>query len=317
MLSCAMTFIELQEKFPTEQSIIAHFRTIRYKNGLLCPHCGSTQKVGTRADQPKLCNCNHCHNTFSIFTGTIFEKSSTNLTKWFYAVHLFLNAKKGISALQLQREIGTTYKTAWRMLKQIRIAMGNENLTKSFELIVEVDETYVGGKPRKENNNLQFTTPKPKDTSTTGRGTKKTPVIGIKERETGRVYARVALPNEEGKKLTGKQLLAVISAVTKPNTVVMTDDFKGYNIMNHEKTNPEKFTHISVCHSLGEFSAGKGLHTNGIESFWAILKRAIIGNYHHVSTKYLQSYVNECCFRQNNRNADAFNNLLKQSVLVA
>lgn len=317
MLSCAMTFIELQEKFPTEQSIIAHFRTIRYKNGLLCPHCGSTQKVGTRADQPKLCNCNHCHNTFSIFTGTIFEKSSTNLTKWFYAVHLFLNAKKGISALQLQREIGTTYKTAWRMLKQIRIAMGNENLTKSFELIVEVDETYVGGKPRKENNNLQFTTPKPKDTSTTGRGTKKTPVIGIKERGTGRVYARVALPNEEGKKLTGKQLLAVISAVTKPNTVVMTDDFKGYNIMNHEKTNPEKFTHISVCHSLGEFSAGKGLHTNGIESFWAILKRAIIGDYHHVSTKYLQNYVNECCFRQNNRNADAFNNLLKQSVLVA
>ena len=317
MLSCAMTFIELQEKFPTEQSIIAHFRTIRYKNGLICPHCGSTQKVGTRADQPKLCNCNHCHNTFSIFTGTIFEKSSTNLTKWFYAVHLILNAKKGISALQLQREIGTTYKTAWRMLKQIRIAMGNENLTKSFELIVEVDETYVGGKPRKQNNNLQFTTPKTKDTSTTGRGTKKTPLIGVKERGTGRVYARVALPNEEGKKLTGIQLLKVISTVTKPNTVVMTDDFKGYNIMNHEKTNPEKFTHISVCHSLGEFSAGKGLHTNGIESFWAILKRAIIGNYHHVSTKYLQSYVNECCFRQNNRGKTAFDKLLMQSVLTA
>ena len=265
MLSCAMTFIKLQEKFPTELSIIAHFRTIRYKNRLVCPHCKSTQQVGLRTDQPKLCNCNHCHNTFSIFTGTIFEKSSTDLKKWFFAVHLVLNTKKGISALQLQREIGTTYKTAWRMLKQIHLAMSNENLEKSFELIVEVDETYVGGKPRKENNNLQFTTPKPKDTSTTGRGTKKTPVIGVKERGTGRVYARVALPNEEGKKLTGKQLLAVISAVTKPNTVVMTDDFKGYNIMNHEKTNPEKFTHISVCHSLGEFSAGKGLHTNGIE----------------------------------------------------
>lgn len=312
-----MTFIELQEKFPTEQSIIAHFRTIRYKNGLVCPHCGSTQKVGTRADQPKLCNCNHCHNTFSIFTGTIFEKSSTNLTKWFYAVHLFLNAKKGISALQLQREIGTTYKTAWRMLKQIRTAMGNENLTKSFELIVEVDETYVGGKPRKQNNNLKFTTPFPKDTSTTGRGTKKTPVIGVKERGTGRVYARVAFPNEEGKKLSGKQLLAVISAVTKPNTVVMTDDFKGYNIMNHKATNPEKFTHISICHSLGEFSAGNGLHTNGIESFWAVFKRAIIGSYHHVSTKYLQQYVNECCFRQNNRSDTAFDKLLFQSVLEA
>ena len=312
-----MTFIELQEKFPTEQSIIAHFRTIRYKNGLVCPHCGSTQKVGTRTDKPKLCNCNRCHNTFSIFTGTIFEKSSTNLTKWFYAVHLFLNAKKGISALQLQREIGTTYKTAWRMLKQIRTAMGNENLTKSFELIVEVDETYVGGKPRKQNNNLKFTTPFPKDTSTTGRGTKKTPVIGVKERGTGRVYARVAFPNEEGKKLSGKQLLAVISAVTKTDTVVMTDDFKGYNIMNHKATNPEKFTHISICHSLGEFSAGNGLHTNGIESFWAVFKRAIIGSYHHVSTKYLQQYVNECCFRQNNRSDTAFDKLLFQSVLEA
>lgn len=113
-----------------------------------------------------------------------------------------------------------------------------------------------------------------------------------------------------------KQLLSVISAVTKPDTVVMTDDFKGYNIMNHKATNPENFTHISVCHSLGEFSSGKGLHTNGIEGFWAILKRSIIGSYHHISTKYLQSYVNECCFRQNNRFVDAFNNLLKQSVLV-
>lgn len=312
-----MTYFEFNEKFPADKSILQHFRKIRYKNGLICPHCSSTQQVGLRTDQPKLCNCNHCHNTFSIFTGTVFEKTSTDLTKRFYAVHLFLNAKKGISALQLQREIGTTYKTAWRMLKQIRTAMGNENLEKAFELIVEVDETYVGGKPRKGNNNLKFTTPKPKETSTTGRGTKKTPVIGVKERGTGRVYARVALPNENGQKLTGNQLLKVISSVTKPNTVVMTDDFKGYNIMDHEKTNPEKFTHISVCHSLGEFSAGKGLHTNGIESFWAILKRAIIGSYHHVSTKYLQSYVNECCFRQNNRFFDSFDKLLHQSILIA
>ena len=105
--------------------------------------------------------------------------------------------------------------------------------------------------------------------------------------------------------------------MTKPNIVVITDDFKGYNIMKHEKTNPEKFTHISVCHSLGKFSARKDLHTNGIESFWAILKRAIIGSYHHVSTKYLQNYVNECCFRQNNRGDNAFDKLLLQSVLVA
>ena len=143
-----MTYFEFDEKFPTNGSILQHFRTIRYKNGLVCPHCKSTQQLGLRTDQPKLCNCNHCHNTFSIFTGTIFEKSSTDPKKWFFAVHLVLNAKKGISALQLQREIGTTYKTAWRMLKQIRLAMSNENLEKSFELIVEVDETYVEGMKR-------------------------------------------------------------------------------------------------------------------------------------------------------------------------
>ena len=123
-----MTYFEFNENFPADKSILQHFRKIRYKNGLICPHCSSTQQVGLRTDQPKLCNCNKCHNTFSFFSGTVFEKTSTDLTKRFYAVHLFLNAKKGSSALQLQREIGTTYKTAWRILKQIRTAMGNENL---------------------------------------------------------------------------------------------------------------------------------------------------------------------------------------------
>ena len=310
-----MTFTNFQKKFPTEQAILAHFRTIRYQNNLICPHCGSTQKVGLRTDQPKLCNCNKCHNTFSIFTGTIFERTSTDLTKWFYAIHLLLNAKKGLSALQLQREIGTTYKTAWRMLKQIRTAMGNENLSKAFELIVEVDETYVGGKIRRQNNTTKTATHVSKTSSNTGRGTKKTPVIGVKERRTGRVYARVALPDPNGKRLTGKQLLNVISAVTKSGTIVMTDDFKGYNIMNYPESNPENYVHLTVCHSSGEFSAGFGLHTNGIEGFWAIIKRTITGSYHHVSNKYLQNYVDECCFRQNNRSDDAFDKLLLLTIL--
>ena len=310
-----MTFTNFKKKFPTEQAILAHFRTIRYQNNLTCPHCGSTQRVGLRTDQPKLCNCNKCHNTFSIFTGTIFEKTSTDLTKWFYAIHLLLNAKKGLSALQLQREIGTTYKTAWRMLKQIRTAMGNENLSKAFELIVEVDETYVGGKIRRQNNTAKTATHVSKTSSNTGRGTKKTPVIGVKERGTGRVYARVALPDPNGQRLTGKQLLDVISAVTKPGTIVMTDDFKGYNIMNYPESNPENYVHLTVCHSSGEFSAGFGIHTNGIEGFWAIIKRTITGSYHHVSNKYLQNYVDECCFRQNNRSDDAFDKLLLLTIL--
>ena len=105
--------------------------------------------------------------------------------------------------------------------------------------------------------------------------------------------------------------MSVIEAVTKENTIVMTDDFMGYNILNHKKTNPKNYTHITVNHSLGQYSAGNGLHTNGIEGFWAILKRAIIGSYHHVSAKYLQDYVNECAFRQNNRTETSFDTFLK------
>lgn len=305
-----MTFIQFQQKFPTEKAAINHFVSIRYPNGISCPHCGSSAKISRRDDRPKICNCNNCHNTFSVFSGTIFEKSSVDLRKWFYAINLFLNAKKGISACQLRREIGVTYKTAWRMLGKIRTAMGREDLKDSFELIVEVDETYIGGKPRKSNYHYYNQQNKLKK----GRGTLKTPVIGVRERHTGRVFARVASADYDGKKLTGKQLLSVIETVVKKNSVVMTDDFSGYNILNHKETNPKNYIHFIVNHSIGEYSAGNGIHTNGIEGFWAIVKRSIDGSYHHVSVKYLQDYVNECCFRQNNRDKTAFDKLLRLSV---
>ncbi|MCQ2248113.1 MAG: IS1595 family transposase [Treponema sp.] len=297
-----MTFIQFQNNFPTQKSIINYFISIRFPNGLICPKCGS-DKISSHKSNTKFFNCNDCHNTFSIFTGTIFEKSSVDLRKWFYAINLVLNAKKGISAMQLQREIGVTYKTAWRILNKIRTAMGKENLNDSFEYVVEVDETYVGGKPRRYSKNA-YNLKK-------GRGTAKTPVIGVKDRTTGHVYAKVAYEDYNGKMLTGKQLLSVIETVTKSEAVVLTDDFNGYNIMNHDETNPKNYIHLTVNHSKGQYSAGNGIHTNGIEGFWAIIKRSIIGSYHHVSVKYLQDYVNECCFRQNNKNCDAFEKLIK------
>ena len=144
-----MTFFDFMIKFPTEKAVIKYFLKIRYNDVLICPHCSSKVRVQHRSDNLKLCNCHNCNNTFSPFKNTIFEKSSTDLRKWFYAIHLFLNSKKGISGLQLQREIGVTYKTAWRMLNQIRSAMGNSDMTKAFEAMVEIDEAYIGGKPRK------------------------------------------------------------------------------------------------------------------------------------------------------------------------
>jgi hypothetical protein len=202
------------------------------------------------------------------------------------------------------------------MLKQIRGAMGNEDDRKAFEAFVEVDETYVGGRPRKENARFDGKgekIPSEKEPSKRGRGTAKMPVIGVKERSSKRVYAKVALPKEKGQKLTGKQLLAVLNEACADGTTVISDDFAGYDILDKEAS---KFVHLSVNHSAGQFSAGNGVHTNNIEGFWAIFKRGWYGTYHHMSVKYLQRYIDEFCFRQNNReNARIFDVLLGQCVL--
>jgi len=247
-------------------------------------------------------------STFSPFKDTIFEKSCTDLRKWFYAIHLFLNGKKGISGLQLQREIGVTYKTAWRMLQQIRKAMGNSEHKQFFDTIVEMDETYVGGKPRKKNrkdDDDDLTPPK------RGRGTKKTPVVGVVDRNNKQVYAKVAMPNSKGQRLTAKQLMDILKTVSKQenNNTIMTDEFKGYDPLT--KNN---FIHLRVDHQKA-FADGE-IHVNGMESFWATLKRGIYGIYHHISVKYMQRYINEFSFRYNNREKDMFKLVLKQSILA-
>jgi hypothetical protein len=143
-----MTFSQFESKFPTEEAAIDYFYNIRYGGILTCPHCGATDKVYRCHNRPKACRCKNCDNMFSPFKDTIFENSTTDLRKWFYAIHLFLNARKGFPATQLKREIGTAYKTAWRMFHQVHVAMQNGEL-KPFEGLVEMDETFVGGKPRK------------------------------------------------------------------------------------------------------------------------------------------------------------------------
>jgi transposase-like protein len=304
-----MNFFQFLEKFPTEQSVIEHFIKIRYSGNIVCPHCGViNDKIYHRRTQPKVFHCMNCLNTFSVFRDTIFEDSSTDLRKWMYAIHIFLNGKKGISGYQLMREIGVTYKTAWRMLKLIRLAMGNAENQEFIDTVVEIDETYVGGKPRKGKDDDDD---KPKR----GRGTKKTPVVGVIDRENKKIHAKVAKPNKEGKKLTGKQLLEIINEAVKNPSILITDEFTGYKILGRSQ-----HLHLRINHKEA-FAQGM-VHTNNIESFWATLKRGIIGIYHHVSVEYLQSYVNEFCFRYNYRgeknqaNPEMFDLLLRQAVLV-
>jgi len=165
--------------------------------------------------------------------------------------------------------------------------------------------SIIGGKPRKGNRE--------KGDSKRGRGTEKTPVIGVKERRTKDVYARVAVPDGNGQRLPGRRLLSVLDEVCGKGTTVISDNFSGYNIL--DRKTQSGFYHVTVNHLAGEFSAGRGIHTNNIENFWSLVKREYIGTHHHYSVKYMQNYINEMCFRQNNRkNAFVFNTLLGQAV---
>lgn len=182
-----MDFLEFNERFSSKAKMIDRFIEIRYGNKVKRNHCGS-EKIYQRKTTNKVFDCNDYGNTFSIFKGTIFEKTSTDLRKWMYAIHLFLNSKKGISGLQLQREIKVTCKTAWRMLRLIRQAMRNVKHGKTFKAMVEIDKTCIGGKPRKTNGEDNGKHNK------RGRGTKKNPVVGIVDREQKKVYAKVSHP---------------------------------------------------------------------------------------------------------------------------
>jgi transposase-like protein len=314
-----MTHNQFLETFPTEEAAIEYFLNIRYGGKLACPHCGKIDYVYRYNGNLKLVQCHSCNNSFSPFSGTIFEKTHKDMRDWFFAIHLLLNDKKGVSACNLQRELGCTYRTAWRMEHKIREAMGNTRLKKDFDCIVEIDETYVGGKPRKQNALV-----KPDGTliprkypakNKRGRGTDKTPVVGVKERSTGKVYAKVMLPNEEGQKLTGKQLLEVLATACKDKTTVVSDDFSGYKILDKKHAND--FIHLSINHSLGEYCnfKDKDIHTNGIENFWSLLKRQYHGTHHHWSVKHMQKYVDEMAFRQSNRkNEKIFDLVLEQAI---
>jgi len=329
-----MTLKEFEVLFPDDESIIKYYIQIRYNGVLTCSHCGTSGRISPIRNKPKKFQCNYCNNTFSIFKDTIFEKSSTPLSIWFYVIRLFLNSKTGDSAKNIQREVGVTLKCAWRMLKQIRIAMEEPDLLNSFSGIIEIDETYHGGRPRLiPNNDLNPNYKRNKR----GRGTSKHTIVGIKERGTGRYIAFHAEADENGNKITSRQILDLIDKARAKGVIiyVFTDDYRIYNFLKNYKLN---FVHKTVNHTKHQYTNGKTengdlIHTNGIENLWSNLKCTFWGTYRkRMIPKYLQSYINEVTFRQNNckelinpetdriiyknRYMNAVNKLLKNSVLI-
>lgn len=276
-----MNIIEIYKRFPTQKDCLKHLEDVRWKGQPKCPYCNSLNV--TPMPKESRHHCNNCNTSFSVTVGTIFHKTKTDCQKWFLAISLILNARKGISARQLARDIEVNRNTAWYMSMRIRKAMTQFSDQTLLKGIVEMDETYIGGKPRKGNN-------KDGEPLKRGRGTKKTPVIGMIERG-GNVKARVSKKGE----LTANKLSALVRRnIDTSNAILMTDEYKGYLRMS------SFIKHQTVDHQ--QWYVDGDTHTNTIESFWAILKRGIVGQFHKVSLHHLPKYIDEFSFRFNNRN---------------
>lgn len=324
-----MNLLDISNKFPDELSTRKYFEQIRWGKTPKCAYCGS-KTIGERNSDFRF-HCKKCQRSFSVTTNTRLHNTRLPLKNWLYSFAIVSDAKKGISAKQLERNLGVSYETAWNIGHKIRELMIVENEKIELSGILEMDETYIGGKPRKFNDGTtsdvrkQFKIPalderikELKDAGISlrrgrgnsaksavnpkrGRGTAKIPVAGIVERS-GNVIAEVMTKTTytDLKKLVNKH-------VDKEDSLMITDEYKGYNRFS------EIIEHIKIDHE--KLYSYKGVNTNSIESFWAIVKRGIIGQYHQVSLKYLPNYVAEFVFKYNNRKEDdMFETLVKNSM---
>jgi len=281
-----MNLLQLFTKFQDNQQAITYLEQIRWKDGVICTKCSSNKTCKHREKTKTRWQCWNCHHVFSVTVGTIFHHSHVPLNKWFMLIALMLNAKKGLSSLQASRDLGLRPMTTWSMMHRIRKAMATDQL-ELLKGIVEMDECYIGGKPRKENKKDDDDNNKG---NPRGRGTKKEAVVGAVERN-----GNVKIEQVSKAMLNKKGLLAFVRKnMDITETLLVTDEYKAYNNMG------KTIAHYSINHSY-EYARGD-IHTNTIESFWAILKRGIIGQFHKVSKKYLQQYLDEFEYRYNRRN---------------
>lgn len=273
------SLFDLMEAFPNEQACIDHLRSIRWRDGEFCPHCGST-KIYHFSDR-KMFKCGDCRDRFSIKVGTIFEDTKLSLRKWFMAIWMITNHPKGIASVTLAKDLKITQKSAWFMLHRLRHAARTNSFNAPLKGDIEADTTFVGGKEKNKHAD--------KRTPGSQGGANKAVVLGIVERE-GELRT-VHVPDAKAKTLQGE----ILKNVAK-GAAVLTDEDRSFIGLDRD------YTHLSVTHSQGEYvRLGGYVHTNTAESVWALLKRQIFGIHHWVSDKHLNHYVSEMTWRFNRR----------------
>lgn len=278
------TIDTLHEQFPNDDACLDYMFQKQYDTLPACLKCGVVSPKYYRVRKRKCYECNDCGYQISPLANTIFHKSETPLTKWFYAIYLFSVGKNGVSAKEIERHLGVTYKTAWRMAKQIRFMMQQSDNPLSG--IVEADETYIGGKAKL---NQKFMN--------------KTAVVGIVEKKKGVGQVKAFATQQANATVALPFLRTNIAA----DSILHTDESRIYSRVKRD------FTHKFVNHSKLEY-VRSGIHTNTIEGFWGQLKRSLDGTYHCVSPKYLQLYVNEFVYRYNHRDVAAFPVLMEAAA---
>lgn len=276
------TFKQFQERFPTDAACLQYIFEARYSGMKVCPKCGVADPKYYRVSGRKVYECKDCGNQLSPTANTIFHKSDTPLRSWFYVMFMFSVSKNGVSAKELERVLGVTYKTAWRMARLVRSLMQDANYTLHGTL--ELDETYIGGS-RKLAHKFD----------------NKSIVFGMVERQ-GRIKAYHV------KSSGARVLLPEIMRSIGRGALIHTDEWGAYR-----KLARMGYSHTTVNHAKLEYVRGTA-YTNTIEGFWSQLKRSMDGTYHAVSPKYLQNYLNEFVYRYNRRTTLVFPDLVAAAV---